>query len=88
MSAFHFPQPGKRQNTAAVPVPEAVLQALVLSVVNGTANNRCEGCAICLTYQAAATHAFWLLSPLIQTGIVDVAEALGVNVYEWAGMPQ
>lgn len=88
MNAFRFPQPGELQNTAAIPVPEAVLHALVLSVVRGTANSRCKGCVACRAHEAAATRAFWLLSPLGQTEIVDVAEALGVNVYGWAGMPE
>lgn len=42
MNAFHFPQPGERTNTAAIPVPEEVLVNVLVLAWVGHCRSACE----------------------------------------------
>lgn len=66
MSAFHFPQPGERQNAAAIPVPEALLCNVLYLAVVATRESRCNDteCADCHNNRVSCALVFRLLGPV------------------------
>lgn len=66
MTAFHFPQPGERQNASAIPVPEALLCNVLYLAVIATRDSRCNdtACPDCHNNRVSCAEAFRLLGPV------------------------
>lgn len=73
MSTFHFPQPGERQNAAAIPVPEALLVNVLYLAVVATRDSRCndDACPDCHNNRTSCALVFRLLSPVERDRLDD-----------------
>lgn len=73
MSAFHFPQPGERQNAAAILVPEAVLCNVLYLAVVATRDSRCDDaeCPDCHNNRLSCWLVFRLLGQVERDRLDD-----------------